>query len=93
MHGGLSAAHSRFWGALVLALNEGKVSAWVGCFTLQSEQTMIPYRKPPQLKTQPQNMTTNMSCRCPTPKRLFPQSPWQHPPWPQILAPPLTMGL
>ncbi len=39
MHGGLSAALSWFGGALVLTLNGGKVSAWVGCSTLQIEHS------------------------------------------------------
>ena len=98
MYGGLSATLSWFGGALVLASNGGFESAsawaWVGWCTLQIGQTMLPYCEP-QLKTQPQHTTTNMSCCRPTPQRLcpLPLSTWQHPPWPQILAPPLSMGL
>ncbi len=75
----------------ILHLNGGKVSAWVRCSTLQNGKNTAPYREP-QHKTQPRHTTTNMSHRCPPFSGFGPFSPWQHPPWTQIIAPLLPMG-
>jgi len=71
----------------------GKVSASLGCIRSLYSTNLANYATLPHKKHNNTQQPTRAGATLPTSGFLGPLSPWQHPPWTYILAPPIPMGL
>ena len=89
MRGGLSAALSWFEGALVLASNGGKVSAWMGCSWVLYSTSWANCTTLQQATTQNSitHTTATRAAAALSTSSFGPCSPWAEHSCPQIIAP------